>query len=238
MTAGGTRASRVVVFVQENKTVDFLFPSLAAWGARVKPWGTPLRAAPAHDQPHDRNAWVHYAIGDYPGLRVSVNDEIVVPLYSWLAKNHTFCDHHFGAGSNSTSGHLLAFTGQTPTFKNPPFTGTHPVWDLPTVFGLAQRAGISWGAFVDADSYPVKLIRELSTEPMVANVHGPGEFLARATAGTLPTLSYVWSPAGFDEHPPFAKPVDPDYLTKGHDLVWREIATLVAPNDPPPLKRQ
>jgi phospholipase C len=221
-------AVHVVVFIQENKTLDFLLPSLRDWGANVRPFGTPLTAAPAHDQPHDRNAWVHYRMGDYPAVPVSVDDERLVPLYSWLAKQHTFCDHHFGAGSNSTSGHLLAFCGQTPTFKNPPFTGTHPVWDLPTVFGLAERAGMTWGAFTDQDGYPVKFIRELFTQPMAARVFGPGKFKAMAAAGALPQLSYVWSPAGFDEHPPFTTPIDPDYLAKGHDLKWQEIDAVVA----------
>jgi len=218
---------RLVVFIQENKTVDFMFPSLAEWGADVVPNAPPLEAAPVFDQPHDRNAWVHYAMGDYPAVRLSIDDVALVPFYSWLAKMFTFCDHHFCTASNSTPGHLLAFAGQTPTFKNPPFTGAHPVWDIPTVFGLTERAGISWGAFADQDQYPVKLIAELSKPPLAAKVHGPGEFLQMAEANELPRLCYVWSPQGFDEHPPFAKVKDPDYLTKGHDMIWQEVDAVV-----------
>ncbi len=140
-----TGVERVVVFVQENKTTDFYFPSLAAWGADVQPYGALLDQPPDHDQPHDRNAWVHYAMGDYPAVAQSVDNDAIIPYYSWLAKTFTFCDHHFGAGTNSTPGHLLTFSGQTPTFRNPPFSGPHPVWDLPTVFGLAGRAGRTWG---------------------------------------------------------------------------------------------
>jgi hypothetical protein len=29
--------------------------------------------------------------------------------------------------------------GQTPTLKNPPFTGTHPTWNLPTVSCVQTR---------------------------------------------------------------------------------------------------
>ena len=219
--------SRLVVFIQENKTVDFMFPSLAEWGALVVPNSAPLRAAPMFDQPHDPNAWVHYAMGDYPAVKLSIDDIALVPFYSWLAKTFTFCDHHFSTGTNSTSGHLLAFTGQTPTFKNPPFTGAHPVWDIPTVFGLAERAGISWGAFADQDHYPVKLVAEVSNPAVAAKIHGHGEFLRIAEADQLPRLSYVWSPAGFDEHPPFAKVKDPAYLTKGHDLIWQQVDVVV-----------
>ena len=58
---------RVVVFLQENKTTDFYFPTMAAWGAAVENHGSLLTAPPNFDQPHDRNAWVHYSMGDYPG---------------------------------------------------------------------------------------------------------------------------------------------------------------------------
>jgi len=222
-----TATSRLVVFIQENKTVDFMFPSLAKWGADVVPNGPLLKAAPVFDQPHDRNAWVHFAMGDYPAMQLSIDDVAVVPYYSWLAKTFTFCDHHFCTGTNSTAGHLLAFAGQTPTFKNPSFTGTHPVWDIPTLFGLAERSGVSWGAFPDQDRFPVKFIAELNQPQMSANIHGPGDFLRMAEAKALPRLCYVWSPQGFDEHPPFAKVKDPDYQTKGHDLIWQEVDAVV-----------
>jgi hypothetical protein len=95
------------------------------------------------------------------------------------------------------------------------------------VFGLAERAGVSWGAFVDQDGYPAKLIQELSDAPMQANVHGPGSFLQMLQAGTTPRLSYVWSPQGYDEHPPFGTNPDPNYVAKGHDLKWQEIQGIV-----------
>lgn len=40
---------RVVVFIQENKTTDFYFPTMAAWGADVA-------AHPAHGPPELRPA--------------------------------------------------------------------------------------------------------------------------------------------------------------------------------------
>ncbi len=111
---------RIVVFLQENKTTDFYFGGLAGWGAAVRHDRPLLSAPPNFDQPHDRSAWVHYAMGDYPGFDVQVDTDTVIPFYAWLAKEHTFCDHHFGLGSNSTSGHMLAVGGQTPTLKTRP----------------------------------------------------------------------------------------------------------------------
>jgi phospholipase C len=218
--------TRIVVFVQENKTTDFYFPTLAAWGADVQPYGSLLEAPPDFDQPHDRNAWVHYAMGDYPGVQLSIDNDSVIPYYSWLAKTYTFCDHHFGAGSDSTSGHLLTFAGQTPTFRNPP-SRQQPVWDIPTVFRLAERAGHSWGAFVGPDEYPVHYVAELSDPTAQPNVHPSGSFVTLAQAGTLPDLCYVWSPNGYDEHPPTSGNA-PGYIGIGQDLVWREIDAVVA----------
>src|SRR5499427_8512707 len=128
------RPKHIVVFIQENKTTDFYFPTLAEWGADVVNSGKLLSDAPDFDQPHDRNSWVHYKMRDYPAARFQVDNDTVIPFYSWLAKEFTFCDHHFGLGTNSTPGHMLAIGGQTPTLRNPPSTQPQPTWDLPTIF--------------------------------------------------------------------------------------------------------
>ena len=152
---------RVIVFLQENKTTDFYFPSLAAWGAIVANHGNLLAAAPNFDQPHDRNAWVHYAMGDYPALPVQLDNDRIIPFYSYLAKEFTFSDHHFGSGSNSTPGHMLAIGGQMPTMKNPPFFGPHPVWDLPSIFHHCRGRP----RFVGCVSGPVRIPDEVLHQP-------------------------------------------------------------------------
>jgi Phosphoesterase family len=218
-------AHRAVVFVQENKTTDFYFPTLAAWGAAVANHGGLLAAPPNFDQPHDRNAWVHYRMGDYPALAAQIDNDAVIPFYSWLAKQFVFCDHHFGAGSNSTSGHMLAVGGQTPTLKNPPFVGPHPVWDLPSIFTVAEQAGVTWAAFPDQSGYPTKFYTSLATAPGSGNVHPPKDFIPMAKAGELPQICYVWSPAGYDEHPPLVS--DPAYVSNGQNLVWQRVQAVI-----------
>jgi len=216
---------RVVVFLQENKTTDFYFAALAKWGATVAV-GPVVTDPPNYDQPHDRNAWVHTRMGDYTPLDVQVDTDAVVPFYSYLAKQFVFADRHFGAGSNSTSGHMLAIGGQTPTLKNPPFAGPHPVWDIPSIFSVAQAAGVSWGAWPDGDGYPTKFYASLNDPAGVAHVHPPSSFVPMAKAGELPQVCYVWSPAGYDEHPPHVS--DPAYITHGHDLVWSRVQAVIA----------
>ncbi len=215
----------MIVFIQENKTTDFYFPTMAAWGAQVANHGNLLSAPPNFDQPHDRNSWVHYSMGDYPALPVQVDNDTVIPFYSWLAKQFVFADHHFGSGSNSTPGHMLAIGGQMPTMKNPPFVGPHPVWNLPSIFTVAQAAGVEWAAFPDQSGYPTKFYTSLTQPPGNANLHSPSQFIPMAKAGTLPQICYVWSPAGYDEHPPFIS--NPDYITNGQNLVWQRVQAVI-----------
>jgi hypothetical protein len=216
---------RIVVFVQENKTPDFYFASLAGWGADVRNDGGLLSAPPDYDQPHDRSAWVHYAMGDYPAVTVQVDTDTVIPYYAWLAKQFTFCDHHFGLGSNSTSGHMLVVGGQAATLRNPPSSGTQPVWDLPTILRHAERSGHTWAAFPDATGYPTRYYAELTDATGAPNVHPPAAFIDKASSGTLPDVCIAWSPAGYDEHPPQTS--DPQYVERGQGLVWQRIDAVV-----------
>jgi hypothetical protein len=216
---------RVIVFIQENKTTDFYFPTMRAWGADVASTGNLLVQPPGFDQPHDRDAWVHYRMGDYPAVTAQIDNDTVIGYYSWLAKEFVFADHHFGSGSNSTPGHMLAIGGQMPTLKNPPFVGPGPVWNLPSIFTVAEAAGVSWAAFPDQGGYPIKFYTSLTTPPGTARVHPPKDFIPMAKAGTLPQICYVWSPSGYDEHPPHVS--DPGYITKGQDLVWDRVQAVI-----------
>lgn len=222
--------TRVVILMQENKTSDYYFPTLADWGADIRNNGHLLAAPPIPDPKHDRSAWVHYKMGDYTAATVQIDNDVVLPFYSWLAKQFTFCDHHFGLGTNSTPGHMFAVGGQTPTLRNPP-KNTSPVWDLPTIFKHVERAGMSWGAFTGSDRYPVKFYAELNDPASQAHVYtssGPtsDKFIKMAAKGTLPDFCFVWSPEGYDEHAPDVTH-DPKYLKKGHDLTWKRVNAVV-----------
>jgi len=231
--ARAASSQRVVVLILENKTPDFSFRSMAAFGAEIAEYPSTrvLSAAPDYDQPHDRSAWVHFRMGDYPAVRTQLDNDKVQPLHAWLAKTFTFCDHHFAMGSNSTSGHLMAIGGQSPTLKNPPFGAGGPTWDMPSIFVHAERAGISWVAIPDADRYPTKFYDELNTITRLKNVRPTTSatddaFIKLVQAGNLPQLTYAWGPSGADEHPPF-RGSNPDYLTRAHDLLWRRIDAVV-----------
>ena len=221
---------RVVILMQENKTPDFYFPSLAAWGANIQNRGNLLKVPPTPDPTHDRNAWVHYKMGDYAPTTLQIDNDAILPFYSWLAKQFTYCDYHFGLGTNSTPGHMLAVGGQTPTLRNPP-SGTAPVWDLPTIFKHVEAGGRTWGAFTGTDFYPLNFYEELSDAASRSNIHTSTQpsddaFTAMAAAGTLPDFCFVWSPSGYDEHAPDRSP-DPAYVTKGQNISWQRVDAVV-----------
>ena len=222
---------RIVILMQENKTPDYYFPTLALWGAAFENRGNLLTAPPIPDPQHDRDAWVHYKIGDYAPTTLQIDNDTVLPFYSWLAKQHTYCDYHFGLGTNSTPGHMLAVGGQTPTLRNPP-SGTAPVWDLPTVFKHVEAAGRTWGAFTGTDLYPVAFYKELGDVTSRKSIHTSTQpssdaFTAMATAGTLADFSFVWSPGGYDEHAPDTTPANAGYVTAGHNLTWQRVDAVV-----------
>jgi hypothetical protein len=221
---------RVVILMQENKTPDYYFPTLSAWGANIQNRGNLLTTPPIPDPPHDRDAWVHYKIGDYAPTTLQIDNDAILPFYSWLAKQFTYCDYHFGLGTDSTPGHMLAVGGQTPTLRNPP-SGTSPVWNLPTIFKHVEAGGHTWGAFTGSDLYPVIFYRELAHASSRKSIHtstlpSNDAFTAMAAAGTLPDFCFVWSPEGYDEHAP-DQTVSPQYVTDGHNLTWQRVDAVV-----------
>jgi len=221
---------RVVILMQENKTPDFYFPTLSSWGANIQNRGSLLKTPPLPDPQHDRNAWVHYKMGDYAPTMLQIDNDALLPFYSWLAKQFTYCDYHFGLGTNSTPGHMLSIGGQTPTLRNPP-SGTSPVWDLPTIFKHVEAGGRTWGAFTGTDLYPVNFYKELKDPTSRKSIHTSTQpaddaFTAMATAGTLPEFCFVWSPAGFDEHAP-DQSANPQYVSEGQNLTWQRVNAVV-----------
>src|SRR5258708_2478746 len=169
-------------------------------------------------------------MGDYAPATVRSESDAFLPLYSWLAKQFTYCDYHFGLGTNSTPGHMLAVGGQTPTLRNPP-SGTSPVWDLPTIFKHVEAGGHTWGAFTGSDLYPLKFYKELADAASRQNIHtstqpSHDKLPPMAAAGTPPDLCFPWGPPGDYGHAPDPS-ANPQYATQGHNLSWQGVDAVV-----------
>lgn len=207
---------RVVVFVQENHTTDNYFRGLAPYGANVVTGWATTPDPPAHDQPHDRHAYFNW-LTQGTATRSQFDTAVVLPYYLYLAATGAFLENHCsGFGTNSTPNHLILAGGQTPTLRNPP-PRTNPVWDMPSVFGLAEDAGVSWRAYAANGDYPVAFYQQLQGSNKIVS---SSNLLADAKRGGLPALVYVWHNSPNDEHPPADVHI-------GMDLIWQSVDAVV-----------
>jgi Phosphoesterase family len=134
-----------------------------------------------------------------------------------MAITGAFLENHCsGFGTNSTPNHLLLVGGQSPTLGNPP-RRSQPVWDLPSLPGLAQDNGLAWRCYVPPDGYPISFFKQLQGSP---NIVRSSQFVADAKAGRLPQLSFVWHQNGQDEHPPAN-------VTMGMNVIWQCVDAVV-----------
>ncbi len=208
----------VVVIIQENHTTDNYLRSLAPWGANVATdW--PIAAnPPIHDTPHDRPAYFRWLKGDITGVHEQFDTAAVLPYYLYLAATGACLENHCsGFGTNSTPNHLLLVGGQSPTLRNPSRRQPPPLWDMPSVPGAAEDAGVSWRVYAASGHYPVGFYEQLHNSP---NVVSSTQFLADVQAGHLPSLAYVYHNSPLDEHPPAD-------VTKGMNTTWQAVDAVV-----------
>jgi len=115
------QVGHVVVFVQENHTIDNYFRSMRAYGANVATDWPRQPNPPTADHPHNRAAyatWLHAQAAGAPPVAVhaQLDTTAVLPYYAYLAATGAFLENHCsGFGTNSTPNHLLIVGGQTPT---------------------------------------------------------------------------------------------------------------------------
>ena len=208
--------------IQENHTVDNYFRGLAAWGANVATgWPTCVNPPPqppfsASYPPHHRRAyfdWLTTGKAEHSQFD-TVKD---IPFYLYLAITGAFLENHCaGFGTNSSPNHMLLIGGQSPTLDNPP-RQPMPVWDMPSLPGLAGDHGAGWRCYVPPDHFPIGFYKQLRGS---ANVLPSSQFVADAKAGGLPPLVYLWHASGDDEHPPAD-------ITTGMNLIWQSVDAAV-----------
>src|SRR3954467_9842086 len=119
--SGGAAApvTRLVVFVQENHTIDNYFRGLAPYGARVASRWPLSPNPPESDQPHDRRAYFHW-LTTGRAVRRQFDTRAVLPYYLYLATTGAFFENHCSQfGGPSTPNHLVLIGGQSPTLRNP-----------------------------------------------------------------------------------------------------------------------
>ena len=189
----------VVIIVQENHTVDNYFRALAPYGANIATGWPQSPNPPAKDQAHDRHAYYEWLTGT-GGVHAQFDTQADLSYYLYLALTGAFLENHCsGFGTNSTANHLLILGGQSPTLKNPPRSGPQPVWNMPSLPGLAGEHGVDWKLYAASGNYPIAFYEEVQSSP---NIHSTTQFVADVEAGGLATLSFLYHDPPLDEHPP------------------------------------
>jgi hypothetical protein len=208
----------VVILVQENHTTDNYFRSMVPYGANVAAGWPTAANPPAADQAHDRVAYWEWLTHKITGAHIQFDTLNVLPFYAYMAAAGAFLENHCaGFGTNSTPNHLLLVGGQSPTLRNPARSAAQPLWDMPSLPGLAQDHGIDWRGYTGRSQYPLELYTQLKGSPRILST---AQFLADATAGSLAPLSYIWHDSPLDEHPPAN-------VTLGQNAVWQAVDAVV-----------
>jgi hypothetical protein len=140
--------------------------------------------------------------------------QTVLPFYAYLGTTGAFLENHCsGFGTNSTPNHLLLVGGQSPTLRNPPRNQPPPLWDMPSVLGLAADHGRTWRGYTGRSQYPLSFYTQLNGSPNLVSV---AQFAADARAGQLPDVAYIWHDSPLDEHPPAD-------VTLGQNAIWQAV---------------
>jgi hypothetical protein len=216
--AASAAIEHVVICVQENHTTDNYFRALGPYGGNVAS-GWPLTPnPPAHDQAHDRHAYFDWLTGASTGEHSQFDTKADLPYYLYLALTGAFLENHCaGFGTNSTANHLLIVGGQSPTLKNPSSKQPQPVWDLPSLPGLAEEQGTSWRFYAASGDYPIAFYAQLKGS---ANIRASADFLNDVKAGGLPSLTFLYHDSPLDEHPPAN-------VSEGMNTIWQAVDAVV-----------
>ncbi|HYM50546.1 MAG TPA: alkaline phosphatase family protein [Candidatus Limnocylindrales bacterium] len=191
-TAAGP-IQHVVIIVKENHTFDNYFGKFK--GANGDATLAAASDPPTSDHPHDHHAWLNRAAGATREQYAEAN----IPSYWAYARQFTLCDRYFSAVAGpSTPNHLMLIAADSPIINNPHYrdpVSLRPPFNIPSLPQSLAQAGYTWRSY---GSYAHQYITALQHDP---NNLTSEHFAQDATAGTLPTVSWVYAPSGLSEHP-------------------------------------
>jgi phospholipase C len=130
-----------------------------------------------------------------------------IPYYWGLAKNYTLFDNYFtSAMSPSLPNHLYLVAGQSAGV--PDSVNLHPAdLKINSIVDSLSASRVSWAyysPYTVGNENALGLISSVSTNATrMADLKLSGEFLIDLKAGNMPSVSYVMSQDGDNEHPPY-----------------------------------
>ena len=186
-SASGQKIQHVVMIFKENHTFDNYFGTFpGANGATMPHAPNP----PPSDPDHRHSAWL-------TRKTTAVRQQFVeadIPAYFAYARQFTLCDNYFtDVAGPSTPNHLMLVAADSPIIDNPrPGDQLKLPSSLPASL---DRHGISWGNY---GGYVFQYLSGIN----LGNKFTSNQFKADASSGKLPSVSWVFAPSQFNEHPP------------------------------------
>jgi phospholipase C len=189
----------VVIVVKENHTFDNYFGTFpnANGDATLQHAPDP----PVSDPPHDHAGWLERLHGAVKQRYIEAD----IPAYFAYARQFTLCDNYFSEiASQSEPNHLVLVAAASPIIDNSSRHRTYQPqapFDLPSLPVSLEQAGLTWKTYGD----PVfSYFEHIAALKGSRNIVPWTQFDTDAAAGMLPSVSWVYAPPEFSEHPPGA----------------------------------
>lgn len=183
----------VVIIVKENHGFDNYFGKFP--GADGDATLSPAPDPPTFDPPHDHQTWLQRATVAVRKQYASKN----IPAYFAYAQQFTLCDRFFTeVAGPSTPNHLMLIAAASPIINNPHYrdpVNMQPPFNLPSLPTNLEKAKREWRNY---GGYAFNMITALRGHKW--NVSSD-QFVKDASAGKLPTVSWLYAPSQFSEHP-------------------------------------
>jgi phospholipase C len=192
---GQTKIAKVVIFFMENHTTDNIASEVPGVdGNKALPLA-PDVVVP--DPPHDHGHWDARKTPAPGGARRERFSAAQLPNLYQLMNEFTVCDNYFSDfAGNSFPNHCFAIGADAEwAYANPGhrYTVTITAAGVPARLG---QAGKTWANYGEGFAFPY-----YKDPQMHKNVKTSAQFLVDARAGKLPSVSWVYAPAGQDFHP-------------------------------------
>ena len=209
----GQTIQHVVIIVKENHCFDNYFGTFPGADGMTMPRSP---NPPTKDPNHSHGAWL-------TRKTTAVQQQFVeadIPAYFAYARQFTLCDRFFTAVTGpSWPNHLMLIAADSPFIDNP--KRGDPSRISTSLPGNLEKNGLTWGSYGGSSFF--QYISGISSK----NQASSNQFTIDAAAGKLPSVSWVYAPAEFDEHPPDGGNQRNGNVTQGSQWTVAQVNALV-----------
>ena len=210
------KIEHVVIIVKENHTFDNYFGTFPrANGATMARSPNP----PPRDPPHTHAAWL---TRNTTAVRAQFVEQDI-PSYFAYARQFVLCDNYYtDVAGPSTPNHLMLLAADSPVIDNPPHRNPPAIQIAASLPRSLERARLTWRSY---GGYAIDYMAGVTSKWKLTS----DRFAPDASSGQLPTVSWVYAPIEFDEHPPYNNPQGARMgnVTKGMQWTVDQVNAIV-----------